>query len=175
MNDSQLGIIVAKEKGYYVDDKGNVFNKNNRQRKLNKINEYYAFNVRLCNPRRNVSILVHRLQAYQKFGDKIFGKNIHVRHLDGNPRNNSKNNIAFGSVSDNIMDMSKTVRIQKAKYAVSQTKTYISDEIKRNMLKDYYENNLSYKDLMIKYDINSKGTISYIISKKAKRRSLQNR
>ena len=31
----------------------------------------------------------HRLQAYQKFGDKIYENGIVVRHLDGNPLNNT--------------------------------------------------------------------------------------
>ena len=54
------------------------------------------------------------------------------------------------------MDLPKEVRVR------------LASNPKHNhleMLKDYYENGLSYGGLMDKYDIKSKGTISNIVTK----------
>ena len=46
----------------------------------------------------------HHMQAYEKFGDAIFEDGIVVRHLNGDPSDNSWDNIAIGTQSDNMMD-----------------------------------------------------------------------
>lgn len=62
---------------------------------------------------------VHRLVAYQKYGDKLFEKGIQVRHLDGDRFNNLEHNIALGSQRDNCFDIPKEERIRRAKHASS--------------------------------------------------------
>lgn len=82
-----------------------------------------------------------------------------VRHLDGNYLNNSESNIDLGTNSDNMMDIPKGVRVSRSSNA---SKKY-SDELAQAIKLDK-ENGMSYKELMIKYDISSKGTLSYIIN-----------
>lgn len=41
--------------------------------------------------------MIHRLQAYQKFGDKIYEDGIVVRYLNGDRYDNSYDNIGIGT------------------------------------------------------------------------------
>ena len=90
-------IQIASERGYFVTKDGLVFF-NGKQRKLNLKNkkyQYYCFNIRIDGKPKRIE--VHRLQAYQKFGDKIFEKGIVVRHLNGDSTDNSYDNIGIGT------------------------------------------------------------------------------
>jgi len=154
-------IIETTKRGYKVDDLGNVISKFGVKRKLNINNRgYYYFSVRFCDKVR--MILVHRLKAYNLFGDALFEKDIEVRHLDGNKLNNSTGNIKIGTHSDNMMDIPKEKRILNA----SNPK---HDHI--SILKDK-ENGMSYRKLMDKYNISSKGTISFIVNKSLSQNSI---
>ena len=96
---------LAIEKGYYVNEIGEAFSKKQKlSLRLKYTNpNYYCFNIR-DNENKVCRILVHRLQAYQKFGDEIFKEGIVVRHLDNNSLNNSIDNIAIGTQQENMLD-----------------------------------------------------------------------
>jgi hypothetical protein len=49
------------------------------------------------------TIKVHRLIALAFLGPRPFPSAV-VRHLDGNPKNNSARNLAYGSASENVLD-----------------------------------------------------------------------
>lgn len=49
-------------------------------------------------------VLVHRLQAYQKFGDRIWEKGLVVRHINGISTDNSWGNLALGTQRENVLD-----------------------------------------------------------------------
>lgn len=151
---------IAVEKGYTIDKDGNVYGLKGKILEGYLHNGYKCFNIRDKN-NKTVYIFYHRFQAYCKFGNKIYEKGTLVRHLDGNPLNNSISNLELGTQHDNIMDQPKEVRIKKASNA---NKVY-SDEIVEQIIKDR-ENGLSYQELMKKYNISSKGTLSYIINKR---------
>lgn len=57
---------------------------------------------------------VHRLVAFQKFGEAIHAPGIDVRHLDGNRQNNHDANIAIGSRSENLRDTPEAERKARA-------------------------------------------------------------
>lgn len=61
---------------------------------------YKVFNVKDGGISRPVH--VHKLVAFLKFGEKAFKQQ--TRHLNGDSFDNSYENIAFGSGSDNMMD-----------------------------------------------------------------------
>lgn len=155
------GVLLAKEKGYYVDNLGNVYNKNN-----GLVNGYLTkFGYRIFSIRDKgamIKVLFHQLVAYTKYGDKALYEGIHVRHLNGNPLDNSFSNIAIGSPSDNMMDKSEEMRIKCAKIATKVVTKYdgIASEIRKNR-----ESGMNYKEIMKKYNISSKGTLSFIINK----------
>ena len=63
---------------------------------------YYQFSVR--HGKKILKCYVHRLIAFQKFGDQIFKTGIVVRHLNCNSLDNSESNIEIGSQFENKMD-----------------------------------------------------------------------
>ena len=77
-----------------------------------------------------------------------------IRHLDGNSLNNKEENIEIGTSSDNMFDIPEKVRIKKSALA---NRIY-SNELIKQIQKDK-KLGLSYKDLMKKYNIKSKGTL----------------
>lgn len=150
--------LLAIEKGYKITINGDILNPKEKILTGTIYNKNYKkFNIRLNE--KHIPVKVHRLQAYQKFGEIIFNEDIVVRHLDGNGLNNSWDNIDIGSYSDNMMDKPKEERIRIASNA---NKKY-SDELVLE-IKAYRDLGHTYTEIMEKYNINSKGTLSYIIN-----------
>lgn len=155
-------IIQAYNKGYRVTIYGEVFGlKGNKLSLSCNTAGYCSFNLRFKkNPTR---VFVHKLQAYQKFGDRLFEKGILVRHLDGNSKNNSFENIEIGTSSDNMLD--KSTLDKKLGRSGSSVK-HNHEEI----MKDKGAG-MTYSELMKKYNISSKGTIAYIMNSSLKKQS----
>ena len=149
---------IANQKGYYVSKTGEVFNRHNIELNYNTIPKNGYKRIFICHEGKKIQINVHRLQAYQKYGDKIFNKGIVVRHFDGNKLNNSWDNILIGTSSDNMMDIPEQIRIKKAKYASSFMTKYNHTEVVK-----FYNSCKSYKKTMEKFNISSKGTLNYIL------------
>lgn len=153
--------ILAVQKGYYIDADGNAHSS-----KTIKIigtrgqREYSYIGIR-NDLGKNIKVYVHRLQAFQKFGEEIYKKDIHVRHLNGNSFDNSFDNIEIGNASENMLDKPKITRVMAASKANKKYPDELVDEIKSLRLSGY-----SYKDLMIKYNISSKGTVNAILNRK---------
>ena len=149
--------IIPYNKGYRINKKGKAFGPAGNKKALNTSpNGYLKFTISVGKTTK--AVYVHRLQAYQKFGDKLSKKGIQVRHLDGNCKNNEYDNIDIGTASDNMMDIPQEVRVKKAKNANLK---YPHEEIYQY----YTSNNCTYKDIMNKFGISSKGAVSYIINK----------
>lgn len=151
---------LSKEKGYYVDKKGDVFNKDGKSISLSSNNKgtgYKSFNIRVngSNPTRS---FVHRLQAFQKFGDVIFKEDMVIRHLNGDSLDNSFENIGIGTLSDNMLDIPKEKRVLNASNPKHDHEKIIQD----------FKNGYKYKEIMEKYGITSKGTVSFIVNKSLK-------
>lgn len=141
-------LTFAVNKGYIVDKNGIVtFNGKERHLSLDR-KGYYRFCVQ-CEDGKKVNLMVHRLQAYQKFGDEIFKPGIVVRHLNGISTDNSYDNIEIGTHSDNMMDKPKDVRVKQAKLAAShRIKFHNVDEIK-----EFHNKYKSYQKTMAKFNI----------------------
>jgi len=149
--------ITAYNLGYRVNEKGDLIGlKGKRVGSLS--NGYYKIKIRIKNG--YINCLVHRLQAYQKYGEDIYKKGIVCRHLNGNPLDNSIDNIAIGTQQDNAMDRNKQDRIAHAKLATSYWRKYNA-----NNVKDFYKKVKSYKKTMAEFNISSKGTLHYILNK----------
>lgn len=151
--------IIAKERGYTITPEGVVFNPKGKQIGTYSKNKYMYFSFRLNG--KIVKVYFHRYQAYLKFGNSLYEDGIMVRHLDGDLLNNSVSNIELGTNSDNMLDIPKEKRIQKSANANKKYSDDLVLEIKADR-----ERGMSYKDLMEKYHISSKGTISNIINKR---------
>lgn len=149
--------------GYRVTRKGILLNSNGEEMscRLDK-HGYYERTLRVnSQDKKWTHLMIHRLQAYQKYGDKIYEPGIQVRHFNGNSKDNSFENIGIGSASENQMDKPKDVRIGLSKIAAKNLPLrYPLNKIAS--IKIDRAKGMSYRELMRKYDISSKGTISYI-------------
>lgn len=103
--------------------------------------------------------LVHRFNAWFKFGDEIYQPNIVCRHLDGNSLNNHIDNIIPGTSSQNMMDRPAEARHAHA-FATSRH-AMKHDHVK---IIEYYKEN-GFNKTMIEFGLSSRGTLSFIINK----------
>jgi hypothetical protein len=155
------GVLIAYNKGYRVTDSGEVIKDGNKRSCACNSKGYLGFNIRGdYDGKRGVSfnVKVHQLVAYQKFGEKALKKGICVRHLDGDSKNNTSDNIAIGTMSDNMMDIPKEVRVAKALHATSFVRKY-----DKNAVNAFYQECKSYKKTMAEFGIGSKGTLHHIL------------
>ena len=160
-------ILYAVNLGYKIDENGIVYKPNGevqKTRKTSKKNPYLIFSLRL--KEKVMNIPVHRLQAYFSYGESMFKKGIVVRHLDDIPTNNKKNNIAIGSHSENSMDIPDHIRKSTSKKA-SDAARLVNKKYDYKSIKKDRSKGMSYKQLMEKYGISSKGTLNHIINSKA--------
>ena len=149
------GFRVTKE-GICISSKGN---------KVGSINQYNYYTFELKDIKR-FTISIHRLQAYQKFGNKIYEPNMVVRHLNGNSLDNSWDNIEIGTQSDNWLDVPKEKRFEISLKGAETQKKY-SDELHKQVL-EAREQGMTYKEIMEKFGIKCKSQVSFMINKRIK-------
>lgn len=148
----------AYNKGYYVCKNGLMYNpRGKRIANHHSGTGYYGATFRFKTKFKKCK--VHRLQAYQKYGDLIYEKEIVVRHLDGNSFNNSWENIKIGTYQQNSLDISKEKRFERALNATSYIRKYDKKEVRM-----FYASVKSYKETMEKFNISSKGTLHYVLN-----------
>lgn len=154
---------IAYEKGYRVTPEGKVLGLKVNERKLViGSTGYYEFSYRKDAP----DIAVHRMQAFQKFGVRIYEDGLVVRHLDGNPLNNHIDNIGIGTQADNMQDRRPEVRHQHAmEAAVALRKATTEDVV---AMRKARAAGVSVKELMARYQM-SKGAISDIVTGRQRR------
>lgn len=154
---------TISELGYYVDKDGTCFSKSGKILKgtISKAG-YIIISTRIDG--KTIKIGVHRLQAFQKYGEKIYADGVKVRHADNYSLNNSWENILIGSHQDNMLDIPKEIRLNSAIVASNNRKIY-SDELVKE-IKVYRELGHTYPEIMSKFNVGSKGAVSYIINKR---------
>ena len=178
MNRAQELLEWTFFKGYRVNENGEVITPKGKVRKLSrkvdnrgtKPDIRFTFNMKLPGQASSGPIPVHRLAAYQKFGDKMFKKGIQVRHLDGDSTNNKPDNTDIGSPSVNAYDRDPEARRLHAQKAGQKMPHYKGEEFWDNVRADH-ESGMGYKKLRKKYGV-ALSALSYRLSKTAKRRSL---
>jgi len=171
MNKMKLALKYAYDKGYRVSKDGKtVFGIRKNKIKLNKTKGYYYFCTHpiINNKRDKVLVRVHRLQAYQKYGDKIFEDNIQVRHLNNNSLDNSWNNIDIGTPKENMSDsphIGERIKKYSLKAGLSNSPLTEEDvlEIRKRVKNKQYN---TYSKLAKEYGLKSKGTISDIVNRR---------
>ena len=165
-------IIHAYKLGYRISKKGEVVNPKGQYIKsfLNGKNPlpYLVFSIRDYSKwkyAKKVKVKVHKLQAYQKFGDRMFEEKILVRHLNGIKRDNSWGNISIGSQSDNMMDIPEEIRIKSATTASRKMQDSTRSYEERCKIYEDLSSGLKYSEIMLKHNISSKGTLSFMKNK----------
>lgn len=150
--------LIAHKRGYVVTEEGELINP--KGKRIGSIGNtgYEKVNIKIN--KEDKRFYTHRLQAFQKYGSKLFEKGICVRHLDNNKLNNSWDNIAIGTQSENMIDIPEQIRIKRAINASSKIKKHDHEEIQK-----FYDKSKSYKKTMEKFNISSKGTLHFILNK----------
>jgi len=160
-------IKLAHSKGYRISSQGEAVGLKGKILRLKNIGRkdypYLGFNVVFEDKRFPLG--VHLLQAYQKFGDGMFQPGIQVRHLNNNSADNSRRNIGLGTPSQNAYDRPE---IERKKHAAKVNQKLTVHLI--TVLRADHQNGLSYNELSEKYQL-GKSTLSYYLSKTAKRQS----
>lgn len=110
MSQHAEAIRTAHARGYRVTPAGEFISITGRTRKpyINPCKKYALHSIRIDG--RATHIYAHKLAAYQWFGEAALAAGVHVRHLDGNPLNNSRANLALGSAKQNSLDRDQTAR-----------------------------------------------------------------
>ena len=159
-------VIQFFEIGYNINKDGNIIRKNLSIKSIFPENGsgYQYITVRLP-MKYNARIPIHKIQAYKKFGSVMFEKGILVRHLDGNPLNNSWDNIEIGTNSDNMMDRGPKCRKNSATIATRKMQDIIRSYEDRCKIYEDLKNEMSYNEIMKKHNISSKGTLSFMKNK----------
>lgn len=119
---------IALKKGYRVSKGGELINPNGViiSGSLSS-NGYLKFKFSYNGIKQEMP--VHRLQAFQKFGAELFNQGVVVRHLNSNKTDNSEDNIAIGSYSDNAMDRPLEQRRKISSIATRKITKYNHDSI----------------------------------------------
>jgi hypothetical protein len=161
MNESQLALITAYQKGYRVKD-GCVFGIQKKQplKLQTSCAGYLHFNIKLG--KKSINVFLHRLVAYEKYKDELFNPGIVVRHLNGNQKDNSFGNICIGTNQQNAMDRKPEDRLQHAINASRSIRKFTNEQIE--FIKQEHASGMGYKALMEKFKISSKGTLHYILN-----------
>jgi hypothetical protein len=97
-------IKLAYDRGYYVDKLGVIYGLTVNVLKVRYDHRgYLRISIRDEHGKKRC-LHVHRLQAYQKFGDAIFEEGILTRHMNDICTDNSWDNIEIGTYQDNAND-----------------------------------------------------------------------
>lgn len=156
MKKSEVAIKTAIQKGYRVVN--GAIEYKGRTRMLQKDRHgYLYFSIRI--PLGQAKVFVHRLVAFQKYGDLVFEDGMQVRHLNGDQTNNSNQNISIGTASQNNMDKPKWIRQKAAKRAAMAKKKHDHSAIIM-----YHQKTNNYTKTMAAFGIGSKGTLHFILN-----------
>jgi len=156
-------LMETFQKGYRVNEEGDVISPKGLKPKLRVDTRGYLCCTVSTNHingyQERYPLLVHRLVAYQKYGDKLFQAGLEVRHKDGEKLNNSFDNILIGTHTQNMMDIPSDQRLKRSLHAALCHRKYPHEEV---ILE--YERTGSYKKTMKRFGITSKGTLHNILN-----------
>jgi len=159
LSEKNKAILEAFSRGYRVSKCGTYLNTPFSMLNMKNFTQGYpVFGYRINGKKLNV--MWHRLQAYQKYGDKLFEKGILVRHKNHIKTDCSWDNILLGTQKENCQDNPAEKRLQYSLNATDKWRKYNATEVK-----EFYNNCKSYKQTMEKFNISSKGTLYFILIK----------
>jgi len=160
-NKLQKVIIYAKNKGMRVEPDGTIIGMKNKPIKGTIDHRGY---IKVCVKfhKKDIPVYIHRLQAYQKFGDKIFEDGMQVRHLNGDSQDNSWSNIAIGTMQQNHMDKKPMTRLNAARKAALAQRKYTNNQVEE--IRSRKKSGESLNSLARSFNT-TKGHISQIVNK----------
>lgn len=157
-SNKNIALIEAFEKGYRISECGEYLN--TLFSKLVKkvfIGGYPVFGIRIKD--KKVNVMWHRLQAYQKYGEKLFEDGIVVRHFNSIKTDCSWSNIIIGTEKENAMDKPKDDRLSYSLNAVKHIRKYNATEVREF----HKQNGNSAKKTMLEFNMTSTGSLHYVL------------
>lgn len=159
---SRDAILHLHNKGFRVQPDGTVLKGDGSLCKLGQ--ELHGGYPLICTRVRRhptygnwiLRVAVHRLAAYQLFGDRVFDPTLQVCHCDGNPKNNSHANLRLDTPTGNRLDIPPLERQRLARKA-GRANTHITDEVAAEIRAA----NLTLREIMERYGM-SKTCASYL-------------
>ena len=165
MSNLNNALLEAYRRGYRVSEEGDLLKPSGKPASFTTSSTGYKISRNLTVPGCSYKtwFFVHRLAAYQWFGDIIFRPSIQVRHLNNDSADNSRKNLAIGSQSENILDIPEAKRKSVGAYAASYLRSLSPADAQR--LIDDRKDGMTYRELIEKYGV-AKSTVSYIVNGK---------
>lgn len=159
-------VLEAFEAGYDINKNGHLIRKDKtiKSNFNGVINGYSYISLRLPSNSR-AQVLIHKMQAYKKFGDSMFEKGIVVRHKNGIKTDNSWDNILIGTASENQLDIPEKIRIKSATIASRKMQNNIRTYEERCLIYEDLKNGIPYNEILKRHNLNSKGTLSFMKNK----------
>lgn len=106
---------------------------------------------------------VHRILAYQMYGDVIFDPGVQVRHKDNDKSNFKPDNILIGTAMDNHLDNPERVNALKVSACIREGKRRRSfSDNERNVIFSERRDGATIRKLSSKWRC-SKSTMSYLL------------
>lgn len=162
MTKSEIALREAVAKGYHFDENNSLIGLRGRPIKYRINTEGYpVFNIGSRN--KAIPVFLHRLKAFLLYGEKMFEKGIEVRHLNSIKTDWSDKNIAIGSPRDNRYDNPIELRKKWAEIRASAIRKITVTQ--RDEIRKLYHSGIKVRDIMIKYNLKSKGTVSNIVNR----------
>lgn len=171
-------LVIMAILGYNIDKDGNILKPSGEIWDSSYFNSNSYKKVTFRPPAKYFgrvharTVLPHRYQAFKKYGLIIFDDNICVRHLDNNKLNNSWDNIAIGTQSDNHHDNPAELNERNRKICMEAAqRANINKNLEKiNKIRADRKLGLTYKELAEKYGV-SKSTVCYHCGINTKRRA----
>lgn len=159
--------IIATERGYYFDESLQLRNKDGNL-VIGYINPsgYRVFG--LTHNGKRITIRVHRMAAFQKYGLDIYNDGMEVRHLNNIKLDNSFENIAIGTHKDNYLDIEENDRRERVLRSAKTLSKHPAKEIinkKVDIVKKLKETGYSVREIMKIMNYKSPQAISYLLKK----------
>lgn len=165
MSESNIALILAYENGYRISKDGLTLITSKKEKQQTHFNALGYPIFSFYNGIQSRTLFWHRLQAYQKYQEQLFNKNIVVRHLNDIKTDCSESNIVIGTQSENMRDIPLEIRLRSTliaqNQAIKKTRLYNALEIRA-----FHNIEKSYKITMAQFNISSKGTLYHILNGK---------
>ena len=141
--------IALKVLRYTISDDGVLKNRNGKIVGSKNRQGYEKIQIRLGGKAKD--IFTHRIQAFKKYGRKMYDKGIQVRHLNDIKTDNRASNIALGTAKDNYQDRGKDSIDATQKRATEASRKYSKEIIEQ--AKAYYGKTNNLKETSEKFNI----------------------
>jgi hypothetical protein len=153
-------MMEAFRRGYRVNDAGQSLNPSGEG--VGWVDPKYGYiYITIKFNGRSTHFSAHRLAAFQRFGDALFQDGIEVRHLNGVEGDNSIENIALGTKSQNMMDKEPAVR----KRAATTASHSFHDQSRWEEIDKARQSGMSYRTIRRSFGT-PLGTLSFRYGKK---------